>query len=148
VDLIFSETIQDLSDLNKVVEKIKPYFKSHSLILLDGDLGAGKTTLTSQLLKSCGYDQATSPTYALHHSYSMTLDHENTKIEHLDLYRLQNEDEVESSGLWDLFKDPQSIILVEWADRVSIDQWPLDWKRYLIQINQTEESRIYNFYNF
>ncbi len=146
--LIFSETIQNIDDLNKVVDKIKPHLKPRILILLDGDLGAGKTTLTSELLKSCGYVQATSPTYALHHSYPVVLNHENISIEHLDLYRLQNEDEVESSGLWDLFQSAQSIILVEWANRVSIDQWPLDWTRYLIKINKSESDRIYNFYNF
>jgi tRNA threonylcarbamoyladenosine biosynthesis protein TsaE len=148
VNLIFTETIQDLSDLSKIIGMIKPYLKSHSLILLDGDLGAGKTTLTSELLKSCGYDHATSPTYALHHSYPVVLNQENISIEHLDLYRLQNEDEVESSGLWDLFQNPQSVIIVEWADRVSIDQWPLDWNRYRMKITKSDDQRTYQFYSF
>ncbi len=148
MDLIFSESIQDRGDLNKIVDKIKPFFKSHTLILLDGDLGVGKTTLTSQLLKSCGYDQTTSPTYALHHSYPVVLDQENIKIEHLDLYRLHNEDDVESSGVWDLFQDTQSVILIEWADRVPIDQWPFDWKRYRIQITKSATTRTYKFFIF
>ncbi|MBC7458574.1 MAG: tRNA (adenosine(37)-N6)-threonylcarbamoyltransferase complex ATPase subunit type 1 TsaE [Bdellovibrionaceae bacterium] len=148
MNLIFSETLQNINDLNQIINKIKPYLKSHSLILLDGDLGAGKTTLTSELLKSCGYAQVTSPTYALHHSYPVVLNHENISIEHLDLYRLQNEDDVESSGLWDLFQNPQSVIIVEWADRISIDQWPLDWNRYRIKITKSDDHRTYHFYSF
>lgn len=148
MDLVFSETILDLKSLNQVIDQLKVHFKSRSLILLDGDLGAGKTTLISELLKSCGYADATSPTYALHHSYPIVLNHENIRIEHLDLYRLQNEDDVESSGLWDLFQDPQSIILVEWANRVSIDQWPMDWNRFCIKITKNDQLRTYNLYSF
>lgn len=148
MNLIFSETIQNLGDLSKIIEMIKPHFKSRSLILLDGDLGAGKTTLTTELLKSCGYAQASSPTYALLHSYPVTLNHENISIEHLDLYRLQNEDDVESSGIWDLFQNPQSVIIVEWADRVSIDQWPLDWNRLRLKITKSDDQRTYQFYSF
>lgn len=148
MNLIFTETIQDLGDLSKIIEMIKPHLKPHTLILLDGDLGAGKTTLTSELLRSCGYAHATSPTYALHHSYPVVLNHENISIEHLDLYRLQSEDDVESSGVWDLFQNPQSVIIIEWADRVSIDQWPLDWNRYRIKITKSDSSRSYHFYSF
>lgn len=148
MNLIFTETLGNLSDLSKIVAKIKPYLKARSLILLDGDLGAGKTTLTTELLKSCGYAHATSPTYALHHSYPVTLDGESTSIEHLDLYRLESEDEIESSGLWDLFQNPQSVVIVEWADRVSEDQWPLDWNRYQIKITKSHDQRTYQFFRY
>jgi tRNA threonylcarbamoyladenosine biosynthesis protein TsaE len=148
VNLIFSETIQNFDDLKKIVDQIKPHLKQRTLILLDGDLGAGKTTLVSEILISCGYTQVTSPTYALHHSYPVVLNHENISIEHLDLYRLQSEDDIESSGLWDLFQNSQSVILIEWADRVSTEQWPLDWNRYRIQITKGELDRSYFFYSF
>lgn len=148
MNLVFSETIQNLSDLSKITQMIKPYLKAHSLILLDGDLGVGKTTLIIDFLKSCGYNQATSPTYALHHSYPTILNHENISIEHLDLYRLQTEDDVESSGIWDLFQNPQSVVIVEWADRVSMDQWPLNWNRYLLKITKSDSDRTYHFYDF
>ena len=148
MNLIFSETIVELDDLNKIIDRIKPYIKSQVLILLEGDLGAGKTTLTSQLLKSCGCADVTSPTYALHQSYLVKLNHKNISIEHLDLYRLNDEDEVESSGLWDLFQNRQSVIIIEWADRVSMDQWPLDWNRYQIKITKKENERTYHFSTF
>lgn len=149
MNLIFSLELSKLQDLSQVVNLMKPFLKPRTLILLDGELGAGKTTLTRELLKSCGYDHATSPTYALHHHYDLTLDSENLDVEHLDLYRLENEDQIESSGFWDLFQSrAQSLILVEWADRVSIDQWPLDWKRYRIKITKNEIDRTYQFYNF
>ena len=128
---------------------MKAYLKPRTLILFDGELGAGKTTLIRELLKSCGYDHSTSPTYALHHHYPVKLNNESISVEHLDLFRLENQEQIESSGLWDLFQtQSQSLILVEWADRIPADQWPLDWTRYRIQITKDEPVRSYQFFKY
>ncbi len=144
----FSLTIQNLNGLSEIIEEMKPFFKPHTLILIDGDLGAGKTTLTAGLLKSLGCDHVSSPTYALHQSYPIVIEQHRLSVEHLDLYRLENEDEIESSGIWDLFSNRKNIIVVEWPHRVSLDQWPLDWDKYLVKITRTENGRTYQIYSF
>ncbi|HYP12812.1 MAG TPA: tRNA (adenosine(37)-N6)-threonylcarbamoyltransferase complex ATPase subunit type 1 TsaE [Bryobacteraceae bacterium] len=83
-----------------------------SCILLIGNLGAGKTTLAKGIvagLTGISEDEITSPTFTLIHEYA-------AGIYHLDLYRLETEQEVARLGLDDLL-DVNSILLVEWGER-------------------------------
>lgn len=84
-------------------------------VFLQGDLGAGKTTLVRGLLRGKGYvGTVKSPTYSLVVSYHLA-----TGIcYHLDLYRLQTGDELELPGLRD-FSSQAALILIEWPERVS-----------------------------
>lgn len=87
------------------------------LILLKGELGAGKTTLARALIRSL-LDQpeleVPSPTYLLVLPYEGEKAGKKTKILHADLYRLNKSDELEELGLFD---DPDAIIMVEWPGR-------------------------------
>jgi len=83
------------------------------LIQLDGDLGTGKTTLTSGLLAALGVPGPhRSPTYTLIEPYEVA----GRRVAHLDLYRLAGGDEVEAVGIRDLI-EPGAVLLVEWAQR-------------------------------
>ena len=81
-------------------------------VLLIGNLGAGKTTLTKGIVEGLGVAVAsdvTSPTFTLIHQYSET-------VFHIDLYRLDEPHEVETLGLDELF-DSGALVLLEWAER-------------------------------
>jgi len=65
----------------------------------------------------------------------------SSSIYHVDLYRLENEDDIQSSGFWDLFQQTQSIIIVEWPSRIAEEEWPLDWNIIKIKITKQEEFR-------
>jgi tRNA threonylcarbamoyladenosine biosynthesis protein TsaE len=144
VTVIFSETISNLNSLDKISKKISAVLKPKTLLLIDGDLGSGKTTLVTQVMRDFGYTQASSPTYALRHTYEgVKVSGQMINIEHVDLYRLKDEEDVDSIGLWDVFLC-ENIVIVEWANRVPDDQWPLSWEIYSLQIQKkSDEQREY-----
>ena len=85
------------------------------LIVLKGDLGAGKTTLVKGMAAALGApaDDVTSPTFTLVHEYQGR----KVRLIHLDLYRLEREEEIEGLGLWEMADAPDALVLVEWGDR-------------------------------
>lgn len=83
------------------------------LLTLEGDLGAGKTTFSQGFIQSlCPGARVRSPTFSLMETY----DGPGCQIHHLDLYRLNDPDELEYLGLRDLFTW-HNICLIEWASR-------------------------------
>ena len=89
------------------------------LLILRGDLGAGKTTLVKGIAAALGAaepDEVTSPTFTLVHEYSGSLEGKPMKLLHLDLYRLDAERQLESLGL-DEMRTDDAVILVEWGEK-------------------------------
>jgi tRNA threonylcarbamoyladenosine biosynthesis protein TsaE len=85
------------------------------LILLRGDLGAGKTTLVKGIaegFQAASADDVTSPTFTLVHEYRGP----RATLYHIDLYRVDTERELETLGLDDLL-GPTSILLIEWGEK-------------------------------
>ncbi len=83
------------------------------IVTLAGDLGTGKTTLAQAICRGFGVaDEVTSPTYALVHEYRSP----RGRVYHLDLYRLEREDELTNLG-WDDIVDADALVLVEWPGR-------------------------------
>jgi tRNA threonylcarbamoyladenosine biosynthesis protein TsaE len=92
------------------------------LILLTGDLGTGKTTLTKGIVSGLGAaneDDVTSPTFTLVHVYGKP-----PKVYHADLYRIENFHDFETLGMEDIFSAP-SIAILEWSERFPLESpWP------------------------
>ena len=85
------------------------------IVLLRGDLGAGKTTLVKGIAEGYGAARAedvTSPTFTLIHEYRSP----RAILYHIDLYRIDTERELETLGL-DALLAPNSILLIEWGEK-------------------------------
>ena len=85
------------------------------MVVLRGDLGAGKTTLVRGIARSIGAaeDDVTSPTFTLVHEYRGR----SLKLYHLDLYRLDREVELLQLGLEEMEADPDALMVVEWGEK-------------------------------
>jgi tRNA threonylcarbamoyladenosine biosynthesis protein TsaE len=83
------------------------------LVAIEGELGAGKTTLTRAICRGFGVtEDVTSPTFALVHRYEAP----RAPVYHLDLYRLRGEAELTNIGWDDILTEP-ALVLVEWPER-------------------------------
>jgi len=97
----------------RVAEMLLPAPK---LIVLRGDLGAGKTTLVKGVAAALGAAEpsdVTSPTFTLVHEYVGR----KVRLYHLDLYRLQTERELLTLGLEEMAEQPDALVLVEWGEK-------------------------------
>ncbi|MHB1674934.1 MAG: tRNA (adenosine(37)-N6)-threonylcarbamoyltransferase complex ATPase subunit type 1 TsaE [Acidobacteriaceae bacterium] len=111
------ETIEAGRELAKLLDPPK-------VILLRGDLGAGKTTLVKGIAAALGAaepDEVTSPTFTLIHEYAgRSVEHaklgETILLYHLDLYRIENQRQLDTLGMEELMT-PQSVLLIEWGEK-------------------------------
>ena len=95
------------------------------LLLLTGELGSGKTTLTKGIvagLDAASEDEVTSPTFTLVHEYGT-----GAKVFHGDLYRIESFHDFETLGLEDVFTKP-AIVILEWSEKFPLKApWP-QWR--------------------
>ena len=104
------------------------------LILLSGELGAGKTTLTKGIASGLGAaqeEEVTSPTFTLVHKYDR-----GTRVYHVDLYRIADAHDLETLGLEDVFGE-HAVVIVEWPDRLTLRT---DWPVVRIRLEHVSEN--------
>ncbi len=112
-----SETfhIETIDELTPVIQTLKKLCSSHSIFIVDGKMGAGKTTLISKVCLALGIkDKPSSPTYSIVNTYFSDTFGE---INHFDFYRLKDENEALESGLDEPFYN-DSICFIEWAKKI------------------------------
>ena len=103
---------QSEEDTVALGEKLAAELPAKAVVLLIGNLGAGKTTLAKGIVKGLGAaqpDEVSSPTFTLIHEYSPS-------VYHIDLYRLDRQDQVATLGLDEIF-DRNAVVLIEWGER-------------------------------
>ncbi len=100
-------------DTIKAAENFAKDFTGGEVVLLSGELGAGKTVFAKGVARALGITQeVTSPTFAIHNSYDGKL-----TLNHFDFYRL-DEAEAEVLGLDEFFGRKDSVCLIEWAENI------------------------------
>jgi tRNA threonylcarbamoyladenosine biosynthesis protein TsaE len=95
-------------------EAIAAELPRRAVVMLIGELGAGKTTISKGIVRGLGAaepEQVSSPTFTLIHEYGA-----GGKVYHIDLYRLETEREAASLGLEEIL-DREAVVLIEWGER-------------------------------
>lgn len=111
-DLVKLE-LHNEQETQRFAQLLAQYIPS-GIVFLQGDLGAGKTTLTRYWLQALGHQGAVkSPTYTLVEPYDIA----GKAVYHFDLYRLQDPYELELMGIRDYLQQQQSLCIIEWPSK-------------------------------
>ncbi len=95
----------------EIAKQFATVLSEGDIVLLNGNLGSGKTFFVKQLCSALGIEGVTSPTFSIVNEYYGKL-----KIYHFDFYRVNNFRELEDIGFEEYFDDGEAVILIEWAD--------------------------------
>lgn len=91
-----------------------------AIVTLTGDLGAGKTTFTQQLAKHLGViEPVVSPTFGIMKGYELEGNEHFDQLIHIDAYRIESMDEVGPLRFEELFKEPRTLICLEWPEKIA-----------------------------
>lgn len=133
---------QDLQEVDLKVwsKKIIENLNDKTILLLSGDLGAGKTTLVRSIAQLLNLKDISSPSFAIHQRYENA---SGVSMDHVDLYRLKSIEDLESTGFWDLFQQEKGLIIIEWANLLNPEILPLDWKTIEVYMEKKNDLRSY-----
>ena len=126
----------NLEEIDRVAKQLIDSF-IHSIIAMSGQMGSGKTTLAQSIVSQLGSDETvSSPTFGLVHEYKIP----HGKLIHMDLYRLEQESELEQLG-FDDYISTGNLCLIEWPELAAKHiqggchylniEWVNDYKRKL-----------------
>ena len=131
---------KDTEDKAKNFASLIKGFKNSLLINLIGNLGAGKTTFVRGLIQELGFDEfVKSPTFTIVESYES----DNLKVFHFDLYRIEDDKELQAIGVEDYLTEENAITLVEWPEK---SKRYFNNPDYIIELNHcdNDEKRLIN----
>jgi tRNA threonylcarbamoyladenosine biosynthesis protein TsaE len=133
-DNAFSVFLSDEDATLALGQRLAHAIKPGMTVFLEGNLGAGKTTLTRGVLRGLGFNgRVKSPTYTLVEPYTVS----SLYFYHFDLYRFNDPSEWEDAGFRDYF-NPESVCLIEWADKADGQLPAPDW---IIELAPENEGR-------
>lgn len=103
----------NITEINSIAKEILQTVNSRT-ILFYGEMGIGKTTLISEIVKELGYSHdVSSPTFSIVNEYEVT----NGLVYHFDFFRIKNEEEVYDIGFED-YLDSNQWIFIEWPEKI------------------------------
>ena len=116
LDLVSRSPVETIA----IGEALADLLRDGDVVLLHGDLGAGKTTLVKGIASALGIvDVVSSPSFSLINEYETGLGAAVTRLYHLDLYRLRGEDDLASIGFEDFAAPTDGVTVVEWPERAA-----------------------------
>lgn len=106
-------TSNDFEQTEKIGEEIGKRLEGKEILALWGGMGMGKTALTRGIARAFGLEElVSSPTFAIVNEYG----NDKIKIYHFDMYRIQSEEDLESTGFYDYIDN--GILIIEWSENI------------------------------
>ena len=102
--------LNSLKETKEFAKELSQRFKNGDIVILNGELGSGKTTLIKFITDYYGIDNTTSPSFSIVNEYVG-----EKKVYHFDFYRLKKVDELYDIGFEDYLNDSEAIIFIEWG---------------------------------
>ena len=131
MDTFITHSQEETIDLGR---RLGGLLREGDVLVLTGDLGAGKTQLTKGIAQGMGVsDDVTSPTFTIEMVYQGA----ELPLYHFDLYRLEHESELDEIGFYEYTDEPRGIAVIEWADKFA-DCLPDDYLK--IKIARVSEN--------
>lgn len=142
-EVITEEFNVDRLRLNEIYKDLVFIFSLPTLLLFEGQAGVGKTESVRMICEILGYRQIASPSFAIIHQYE---NQTSTLFSHVDLYRLNDDDDLESSGFWDLLSNEDHIVAIEWSEKMDKEFLPLNWQKLMIHIEVGDQEHLRNIH--
>ncbi|MEE2701721.1 MAG: tRNA (adenosine(37)-N6)-threonylcarbamoyltransferase complex ATPase subunit type 1 TsaE [Thermodesulfobacteriota bacterium] len=112
---MFNSRICSINDTNELSSEVSKIVKQGTILLLNGELGSGKTQFVRFLGNHLNVlDSISSPTFLILNIYESD---KNFKIYHFDFYRVNSIEELEQIGFFEILNQRKGLIIVEWANR-------------------------------
>lgn len=134
----FTHNVQETMDLG---ESLAPFLRPSDVILLDGDLGAGKTHFVKGLAKGLGYTgDVVSPTFTILNVYPL-MDPKTSmeNLYHWDVYRVSEEEEILMQGFEEIIYS-DNVSVIEWSDLI-VGILPQDYLKITIETTPVKDER-------
>lgn len=138
---INEKELHTLEDTVACGKTIAEALEEKDILLLFGELGAGKTTTAKTIIESFGVtSDITSPTFTLMNVYTLPKEVRGiTTIVHVDAYRIEEESELTDIGLQDYLGQPGTVCLIEWPEK--IPNLLQQKKTYTLHLTHTKNGR-------
>ena len=130
-EVVVSSSPEETMDVGR---RLAHRLRAPVLVLLSGELGSGKTTITKGIISGLGVareEDVTSPTFTLVHVFG-----NHVRVYHVDLYRVEDFHGLESLALEDAFAEP-AVVIIEWAERFTLRT---DWPQVAIHLEHLETN--------
>lgn len=129
---------RSFEETREIAKEFVSILKPGDLVLLHGDLGAGKTSFAQGIALGLGIkNRIISPTFVIHRSYLVEKNKINI-LNHLDLYRINDGAGIDGLGINEIVEDSNSLTIIEWPEKINL---PTNVSGYRINISKIDEDK-------
>jgi len=136
LNLPFEQIINKLEQTKILANKLSEMFKCNEIVVLNGNLGSGKTTLIKYICANYGIANVTSPSFSIVNEY-----YGSKKVYHFDFYRLKKIEELYDIGFEDYLNDKDAVIFIEWGNLMK-DILPSNYYEIQLELNSNYKRKV------
>ncbi len=141
MDLPFEQSIKMIEETDLLAVELSKLFKVGDVVVLNGNLGSGKTTLIKYICANYGITEVSSPSFSIVNEYIG-----ERKVYHFDFYRLKKIEELYDIGFEEYLMDSDAIVFIEWGNLIP-DIIPNNYYEIRLELINENERAIYIFKN-